>query len=364
MKKKSTVALKTALWSRSFVLSLCAAALASGLVACGAKEPVKDASASPSAPAAAAPAANAEKSKVPEEKKTVAVTQVTNWFAEPEHGGQYAALMKGYYKDAGFDMTIMPGGPQVSAAQIVASGKAQFGMIQGDDLIIARQQGIPLVAVAAAFQKNPQGLIFHKGQQIKDFADLNGRKVYVASAAGYWEFIKKKYNLDKVQDMKYTGQLVNFINDPTAVTQGYITAEPYSLKQQGYDTEMLLNADSGYNPYANVLFTTEKMIKEHPDQVKAFVEASIKGWEYYKDHADEVNPKIKESNPDMTLDAMKFGAEKQAELVYGGDAVKSGVGTMTKERWSTLMKQLSEIGVLKTEEDVSKVFTTEFLPKK
>ena len=361
MMKKPVLSLKNVLVSRPIVLSICAVLMASALSACGSKDPAKDASAQPQATTAATGAAQ---SKPAEEKKTVAVTQVTNWFAEPEHGGQYAALMKGYYKDAGFDMTIMPGGPQVSAAQIVASGKAQFGMIQGDDLIIARQQGIPLVAIAAAFQKNPQGLIYHKGQPIKDFADLNGRKVYVASAAGYWEFIKKKYKLDTVQDMKYTGQLVNFINDPTAVTQGYITAEPYALKQQGFDTEMLLNADSGYNPYANVMFTTEKMIKEHPDQVKAFVEASIKGWDYYKDHSDEVNPKIKESNPDMTLDAMKYGAEKQKELVYGGDAATNGVGTMTKERWGTLIKQLAEIGVLKNEEDVSKVFTTEFLPKK
>ncbi|UUZ92232.1 ABC transporter substrate-binding protein [Paenibacillus sp. P25] len=352
---------KPARKGRQALGSMIALVLAVSLAACGSKEPAKDAAAKPQETPAAS--SSAEK-KATEEKKTVAVTQVTNWFAEPEHGGQYAALKMGYYKDAGFDMTIMPGGPQVSAAQIVVAGKAQFGMIQGDDLVIARQQGVPIVAVAAIFQKNPQGLIFHKGQPIKDFSDLNGRKVYVAAAAGYWEFIKKKYKLDKVQDMKYTGQLVNFINDPAAVTQGYLTAEPYTLKQQGYDTEMLLNADSGYNPYANVLFTTEKMIKEHPDQVKAFVEASLKGWEYYKTHADEINPVIKEQNPDMTLDAMKYGAEKQAELVYGGDAATGGVGTMTKERWSTLIKQLADIGVLKTEEDASKVFTTDFLPKK
>jgi NitT/TauT family transport system substrate-binding protein len=309
-----------------------------------------------------APAASAEKPK--EEKKLTAVTQVTNWFAEPEHGGQYAALMKGFYKDAGIDMTIQSGGPQVSATQIVAAGKAQFGMTQADDLLVARQQGIPIVAIAALFQKNPQCLIYHKNDDIKGFADLNGHKVYVSTAAGYWEYIKKQFKLDKVQEMKYTGQLVNFINDPTAVTQGYVTSEPFTLKQQGVDVSVLLNADSGYNPYANVLFTTEKMLKENPDLVKAYVEASVKGWNYYKDHADEVNPFIKEKNPDMTLEAMKYGAQAQTDLVFGGDAATGGVGIMSGERWSTLMKQLVDLGILKQKEDVSKVFTNDYLPKK
>ncbi|MDI3257014.1 MAG: ABC transporter substrate-binding protein [Kyrpidia sp.] len=298
-----------------------------------------------------------------EAKSVAAVTQVTNWFAEPELGGQYAALVKGFYKDAGMDMTIIPGGPQVSSVQIVASGKAQFGVVQADDLLIARQQGIPIVAIAAIFQKNPQGLIYHKGQNIKSVTDLNGRKVYVAPGTTYWEYLKKAYKLDKVQEMKYTGQLVNFVNDPTAVTQGYITNEPFTLKQQGVETGILLNADFGYNPYANVLFTTEKMIKDNPDRVKAFVQASLKGWSYYKDHPDEINPYIKEKNPDLPLDVIKFGAEAEKELIFGGDAATHGVGYMTKERWSTLIQQLSDIGVLKTKEEADNVFTNEFLPR-
>ena len=124
-------------------------------------------------------------------------TVVLNWFAEPEHGGNFAALAKGYYKDAGFDMTFMPGGPSVSSTQIVASGKAQFGMANGDDILVARQEGIPVVAIATSMQKSPQALFYHKDSGVKDFADLNGHKVYVASTASFWQFIKNKYKLDK-----------------------------------------------------------------------------------------------------------------------------------------------------------------------
>lgn len=299
-----------------------------------------------------------------EKKELVKVKQVTNWFAEPEHGGQYAALFKGFYEEAGLEMEIQPGGPQVSATQIVSSGQAMFGMTQADDLLIARKQGIPLVAIAALFQKSPQGLIYHANQDIQDFSDLNGRTVYTATAASYWEYIKAKYKLTDVKEMKYTGSMVNFVGDDNALTQGYITAEPYSLKQQGVETKMLLNADSGYNPYNNVLFTTEETIQKHPELVKAFVEASIKGWDYYKDNSEEVNPFIHEYNPDYSLEQMTYGAEAQLDFVYGGDAAEHGVGYMGDERWGELMDQLLDLGLITEKEDFSKVYTNEFLPGK
>ncbi|UUZ78945.1 ABC transporter substrate-binding protein [Paenibacillus sp. P26] len=314
-------------------------------------------SAKPAASGAGDKAASAE-------KRPVAVTQVTNWFAQPEHGGNYAALMKGFYNDAGLDMTIQSGGPGISATQIVASGKAQFGMGQADEILFARQNGIPLVAVMAIFQKNPQGIMVHKEQPIKSMADLNGHKVYVGSGVAYWEYLKKAYKLDKAEELKYTGQLTNFVNDPTTATQSYITSEPYTMKKQGVEVNVLLNADFGYNPYANLMYTTESFLKEHPDTVKAFVEATVKGWNYYKDNYKEVNAFIKEKNPDTPLEQMEYSATALQPLVFGEDAATQGVGYMTKERWETLNKQLTEIGPLKSAQDVSKVFTTDFLPKK
>lgn len=295
-------------------------------------------------------------------KKLTAVKQVTNWFAEPEHGGQYAALAKGFYEEAGLDMTIEPGGPQVSSITQVSTGEAMFGMTQADDLLIARSQGIPIVAIAATFQTNPQGLIYHKSQGISHFSDLNGHTVYTAPGAGYWQYIKAKYELTNVKEMNYTGSLANFVNDPAAVTQGYITAEPFSLAEQGIETDILLNAESGYNPYANILYTTEETIKNHPDIVKAFVEASIKGWNYYKDNYEEINKFLLEYNPDLSIDLMKHGSEAQMDLVYGGDAEENGVGYMTEERWNLLMEQLLELKLISKKEDVKNVFTNEFLP--
>ncbi|MGG1551857.1 ABC transporter substrate-binding protein [Paenibacillus ferrarius] len=348
---------------RPAVVSLSVLMISGLLAACGSSTTSSSPAPSAAAPSAAAGASPAA-STAPAAKTPVAATTVLNWFAEPEHGGNFAALAKGFYKDAGFDMTLMPGGPQVSATQIVASGKAQFGMANGDDILVARQEGIPIVAIATSMQKSPQALIYHKESGIKDFSDLHGKKVYVASTASFWQFMKKKYKLEDAQELKYTGQLVNFVNDKSSLTQGYVTSEPFTLDQQKVEYGVLLNADSGYNIYAGVYFTTEKMIQEHPDQVKAFVEATVKGWDYYKDHAEEINPAIQQKNPDMGLDMMKYSSTKEMDFVFGGDAATKGTGIMTKERWEEVQKQLVDVGVLKTAEPIDKVFTTQFLPKK
>lgn len=312
------------------------------------------ASSSPGASTAAGASSGAELTKI---------TQVTNWFAQPEHGGQYAALAKGYYKDAGLDMTIQPGGPGVSATQIVASGQAEFGMGQADEILLARQNGIPLVAVAAIFQKNPQGVMFHKGK-LKDLSELNGHKMYVGSGSAFWEYLKKAYKLDQVQEMKYTGSLANFVAEPDSATQIYVTSEPYTMQQQGVDVDYFLNYDLGYKQYGNILFTTEDYLKKHPDIVKAYVEASVKGWNYYKDNSDEINKVLKESNPDLKLEAMAYGAKAEEPLIFGGDAETNGVGFMSKDIWEGLQKQLVDLGILKKAEPIDDVYTNEFLPAK
>ncbi|MHA6532102.1 ABC transporter substrate-binding protein [Paenibacillus sp. BAC0078] len=302
-------------------------------------------------------------SNKPAEVKLTKVTQVTNWFAQPEHGGQYAALSKGFYKDAGLDMTIQSGGPGVSASQIVASGKAEFGMGQADEILQARQNGIPLVAIAAIFQKNPQGIMYHKGKY-KDISELNGHKVYVGSGVSFWDYLKKAYKLDKVEEMKYTGSLANFVADPDSATQIYVTSEPFSMQAQGVDVDYILNYDLGYKQYGNILFTTEDYMKDHPDIVKAYVEASVKGWDYYKDNSEEINKSMQEKNPDLKLEAMAFGTKAQEPLIYGGDAEKNGVGYMNKDIWEGLQKQLVDIGILKEAEPIDNVFTNQFLPGK
>ncbi|MFD2654860.1 ABC transporter substrate-binding protein [Gracilibacillus thailandensis] len=289
-------------------------------------------------------------------------TLVTNWFAQPEHGGNYAALDEGYYEEAGIDMTIEPGGPQISATQLVASGKMDFGYTSGEDILNSRDKGIPLVAIGAIFQVSPYVLISHADAGVENFEDLSGMTSITAPGVGYWEYIKEAYELGDMSELSYTGQLSTFIDDPNAVTQGYITSEPYVLDQQGVENSYLRIHDSGFQPYSNVLFTTEEIIEEKPELVAAFIEATVKGWEAYREDPANYQDILLEYNPDLTEGLMEFGAEEQEELIFGGDAEEYGFGYMTEERWSTLQDQMLDLGIISNDEDPNNYFTTEFLP--
>ncbi|WP_057774753.1 ABC transporter substrate-binding protein [Cytobacillus dafuensis] len=290
------------------------------------------------------------------------IKAVLNWYAQPAHGGLYAADSKEFYDEAGLDVKIEQGGPQVSPTQIVASGKAQFGISHADEILIAVDEGLPLVAVAASFQTTQQAFAFHKGQDIKDIPDFNNRTVFVTPGAGYWEFLKQKYDLSNVKEMAHTGTLINFIADEQAVAQVFAASEPFVLEKEGVDIDMLYLKDTGYSPYSNVIFTTEKFLKEDPEAVKAFVESTIKGWNYYNDHPAEVNKYLKEVNKDLDVELMAKEAEAQKEFIYDGDGKTHGVGFMKKESWEEMKEILLNLNLIKDDIDVSKVFTTEFLP--
>ncbi|WP_083652269.1 ABC transporter substrate-binding protein [Bacillus sp. MRMR6] len=290
------------------------------------------------------------------------VKVVLNWFAKSQHGGVYAAQENGLFEDQNLNVTVEPGGPQVSSINMVASGKAEFGLAHADQIINARNEGIELVAVAAAMQGSPQAFMFHKGHGIKDFEDLNNRKVYIQPGIIYWEYLKTQYDLSKVEELAHTGQHGNFIADINSVTQSFVTSEPYFMKLDGVDVETKLISDAGYDPYNIVLYVTKDYLKENKETVKAFTTAFVEGWNLYKDSYEEISTAVQKDNPDIELESLIFEAEAQADFIYGGDAVDHGVGYMTEERWATLIEQLHDLGILKEKFDAKDIFTTEFLP--
>ncbi|MBP3963245.1 ABC transporter substrate-binding protein [Paenibacillus lignilyticus] len=294
----------------------------------------------------------------------VKITQTMSWFAQPEMGGHYAAVAGKIYEEAGLDVTLQQGGPQVSNVQLLASGKVQFAMANADEVVLARNEGIPIVTIFANLQTNPQNLIFHKDSGITKIEDLNGRKVYTATGFPFWQYLSYKYKLDKVQVQNYTGSLTGFSADKDSVTQGFATNEPYVLKGEGIDVDWFLNADLGYNPYGNVVITTEDMIKNHPDTVKKYLKATVEGWDYYYAHGDEVNKLINETNKDYSLDHLESSQEITKDFVFGGDAETHGLGYMSEERWKTLVDEMKEAGMIKKDIPISELYTNDFLPEK
>src|SRR3984885_2762769 len=208
----------------------------------------------------------------------------TDWKAEAEHGGYYQALATGIYKKYGLDVNLRQGGPQMNHAQLLAAGVLDFNLASNSfGPLNFAQQNIPMVAVAALFQKDPSVLIAHPGVGNDSFAALNGKPIMISgdTRTGWWLFLKQKFGYTDDQIRPYNFSVAPFLADPKAVQQGYLSSEPYTIAQQGVKPVGLLMADNGYATYGALIQTSLKLVNDKPDLVQRFVNASIEGWYSY-----------------------------------------------------------------------------------
>lgn len=290
------------------------------------------------------------------------VTLQTDWYPQPEHGGFYTALLKGYYKEEGLDVTILPLGPYLSAEKQVSSGAAQFGMGASDRTLEAIADGQPLVAVAATMQHDPQGIMVRKDSPIQTFADLNGHTVAIQAGSTWWEYIEKRYQLNRVHEVPAMMNVANFVADPSYVQQAFATSEPYFAQKAGIETRILLTSAAGYNSY-RVMFTTREFLQQHPDIVGKFVHASLRGWRDYLKDPTIANAEIAKLNPALSLDWMTFSwrALRDGHFVEGDDPSGAQLGQMTPERWDTMYKQLFDLKVIQKPFDPATAYTLQFV---
>src|SRR5277367_5812594 len=130
---------------------------------------------------------------------------LTDWYPQPEHGGFYDALIRGYYKDEGLDVTIAPGGPYVNGDQQVSVGAAQFAMNSSDHTLQAIGNGVPLVAVAATMQHDPQALMVHQDSPVHRFEDLEGHAIAIRLGLSTWfDYLVKRYHFKDVREIPAT----------------------------------------------------------------------------------------------------------------------------------------------------------------
>ena len=290
------------------------------------------------------------------------ITLQADWYPQPEHGGFYTALVKGYYKDEGLDVTIQPGGPYVFVEQQVASAAAQFGMGSSDRTLEAVADGQPLVAVAATMQHDPQGIMVREDSPIHSFADLNGHTVAIKTGSTWWEYIEKRYRLENVHEVPAMMNVANFVADPNYVQQAFATSEPFFAKQAGIATRVLLTSDAGYNPY-RVMFTTRDFLAHHPEIVAKFVRASIKGWREYLRDPTAADAMIVKLNPALNPQWMEFTwrALRDGHFVAGDDPSGAQLGKMNSARWNTMYQQLLDLKVITKEFNPATAYTLQFV---
>ena len=262
-------------------------------------------------------------------------TYMTNWYAQPEHGGFYQAVATGIYKKYGLDVTIKMGGPQVNNVQLLAAGQADCAMGSSDlQMVQVRASGVPVTTVSALFQKDPQVLIAH--DPITKFEELKGKTILIAASAnqGYWPWLKSKYGFTDAQTRPYTFNIQPFVADKNLAQQGYLTSEPFAIQKAGVKANALMFSDFGFPAYATTISCMDKTVADRKKAVGDFVKASAEGWKSYLADPAPGNALIKKDNTSMTDDQLAYSVAKLKEMgmVTGGDAAKLGIGSMTEAR--------------------------------
>ena len=294
----------------------------------------------------------------------------TNWKAEGEHGGYYQAVATGIYRKAGLDVTIRMGGPQINHPQLLAAGVIDFNM--GTDSFTTLnylKNAIPMVTVGSIFQKDPRVLLSHPGQGNDSLEAMKGKPILIGSAGRttYWLFLKAKYGYTDDQIRPYTFNLAPFLADKSLIQQGYVTSEPYRMQQAGVKPVVHLLADAGYPSYSCTIDTSWKLVREKPDLVQRFVNATIEGWySYLYGDPGPANALIKKDNPEMTDDQIAYTVAKMKEygIADSGDALKLGIGAMSDTRWRQFYDAMVTVGAYPGNLDLSKAYTLQFVNKR
>jgi NitT/TauT family transport system substrate-binding protein len=293
------------------------------------------------------------------------VTFQTDWYPQPEHGGFYDAQIRGYYKEEGLDVTILPGGPYNNSDQQLASGAVQFAMGSSDHVLQVIANGAPLVAIGATMQRDPQAVMVHAESPVHSFQDLDGHAVAIRLGASTWfDYLVKRYNLKNVREVPATYSVANFLQDPGYIQQIFVTSEPFFVRQAGGSMRTLLISDTGYSPY-RVFVTSRSFLAQHPDVVGKFVRASLRGWRDYLKNSDDVNAAIAKLNPALSKAQMQFSYEalRDRHFITGDDPSGTQLGRFEPARWTSMYQQLLDLKVIQKPFDPAIAYTMQFIPR-
>lgn len=302
------------------------------------------------------------------EKPLAKITVQLDWVAEPEHGGFYQAQARGFFREEGLDVTLIPGGPNAFVMPSVATGKADIGQADSTNTLLQQAEGLPVVQFAAVFQDDPSGILVHADSPVQKFADLQGKTIIARLEWAFLKFLQKKYGLEfNVVPQNFS--VAAFLGNKEALQQGYFIAEPYHIvKAGGKMPRFLTTWDAGFRAYA-VLVTNKKFAREHPTELRAFTRAYIRGWrDYLEGDPTPAHEALKKANATNTDEFMMFSRKMLVDekLVIGRDqdGGPEKVGRLDRARYATQIAQLEELGILpKGKVTAASAMTTEFLPK-
>lgn len=291
-----------------------------------------------------------------------------DWVAEPEHGGFYQAEAKGFFGDAGLEVTLIPGGPNAFVMQKLATGQAHVGQADSTNTLLAINERLPVIQIGAVFQHDPSVLMLHAENPVDSFEDLDGATIMARPEWAFLPYLKNKYNID-FRIIPQNFSVANFIADPDFIQQGYYIAEPYHIVNGGAQPPKFLYAwDAGFDAYT-VLAANRPWAKAHAPQLRAFLAAYIRGWrEYLEGDPAPAHEAMKRANPQNTDDFLAYSRrmiiEERLVVGRGPDSGPHQIGRISRKRFENQIRQLEQLDILTPPGRlaVDEVMTTEYLP--
>jgi ABC-type nitrate/sulfonate/bicarbonate transport system substrate-binding protein/nitrogen-specific signal transduction histidine kinase len=266
------------------------------------------------------------------------------WQHQFQFAGYYAAKIKGFYGDAGLDVDIIEGDSHVNIIERVTEGSAEYGT-GNSDILLAHYEGAPVVILAVIMQHSPYVLVTRSDKSFQSIHDMIGKRLMIEPHAAELIAYLSREGIapDSYHSSPYT-DLQRFIDEEVDAVSVYLTDEPYLLQQQGIEFNTYYPASAGIDFYGDNLFTTRQEIDEHPDRVRRFREASLRGWEYALNNPEEIIEYIVETYPERhSREQLIYEARKMRQLMYS-DLI--AVGYMLPGRWQHIAEIYKGLSLL------------------
>lgn len=295
----------------------------------------------------------------------VDITLPTGYIPNVQFAPIYVAIDKGWFKEAGFNVTL-DYSTETDSLALVGADQLKFAVVSGEQVLLARAQQLPVVYIFAWYQQYPVGIISLKDAEITKPEDLRGKKVGIPILSGAsYVGMEALFSAGGLKDADVQIDTIGF-NQVETLTAGtedavvvYNANEPVQLQSMGYDVNLMKVSDY-MNLVSNGLITSESMIQNHPDQVRAMDAVMSKAVQYTQDHPEEayeISKKYVENlaNADQKVQMQVL---KSSIDLYQGDEI----GHTRLESWQNMQSVLLKMGLITSEQDLRKAFTNDFLP--
>ncbi|MFA6015303.1 MAG: ABC transporter substrate-binding protein [Gallionellaceae bacterium] len=271
------------------------------------------------------------------------ITLQLKWTHAFQFAGYYAAKEQGYYREAGLEVNIIEATPQTNPLQLVLDGQAQFG-VGTSSLLLERAAGKPVVVLAVIFQQSPYEI--YASPNIHHLPDLIGKRLMIEPQADeLLAYLKKEgIPIEKINILPHSFDANGLMQNKTDAISGYISNEPYFFRESSYPYQTFSPRSAGIDFYGDNLFTSEREVREHPDRVRAFRAASMRGWKYAKEHRDETIALIlSKYTPHYSQDYLRFESDQMIPLLQP-DLIE--IGYMNPNRWHHIANTYADLGLM------------------